>query len=140
MQQHFICRTACRKTQLRQYYGSSFYKTAVPKDVYPLHHGASFYPLLVSFRLQITYRKVRNSQIHVNKLVGQVSINLLHHTKFITSLKVSHYCNQHNYRCTCCVEVVHLNKQLDLQVFLLLQLPYCVSVLLLMSGCKSATA
>ena len=31
-------------------------------------------------------------------------------------------------------------KQIDLQVFLLLQLPYCVSVLLLTSGCKSAPA
>ena len=29
---------------------------------YPLRHGASFYPLLVSFRLQITHRKVRNLQ------------------------------------------------------------------------------
>ena len=29
-------------------------------------------------------------------------------------------------------------KQIDLQVFLLLQLPYCVSMLLLTSGCKSA--
>ena len=28
-------------------------------------------------------------------------------------------------------------KQIDLQVFLLLQLPYCVSVLLLTSRCKS---
>ena len=31
-------------------------------------------------------------------------------------------------------------KQIDLQAFLLLQLPYCVSVLLLTSGCKSAAA
>ena len=31
-------------------------------------------------------------------------------------------------------------KQIDLQVLLLLQLPYCVSVLLLTSGCKSAAA
>ena len=46
------------------------YKTVVPKNVYPLRHGASFYPLLISFRLQIVYRKVRNSRIGVNKLVG----------------------------------------------------------------------
>ena len=44
-------------------------------------HGASFYPLLVSFGLQITYRKVRNLQIGIDKFVGKVSINLLHHTK-----------------------------------------------------------
>ena len=31
-------------------------------------------------------------------------------------------------------------KQIDLQAFLLLQLPYFVSVLLLTSGCKSAAA
>ena len=31
-------------------------------------------------------------------------------------------------------------KQIDLQAFLLLQLPYCVSVLLLTSRCKSAAA
>ena len=43
---------------------------------YPLRHAASFYLLLVSFCLQIAYRKVRNLQIGVNKLVGYVSINL----------------------------------------------------------------
>ena len=37
------------------------------------------------------------------------------------------------------VEVVHRNK-LVYKRFLLLQLPYCVSVLLLTSGCKSAAA
>ena len=42
----------------------------VPKNVYPLRHGASFYHLLVSFLLQITYRKVRNLQISINKFVG----------------------------------------------------------------------
>ena len=31
--------------------------------------------------LQITYKKVRNLRIGVNKLVGKVLINLLHHTK-----------------------------------------------------------
>ena len=31
-------------------------------------HGASFYPLLVSFCLKIVYRKVKNLQIGVNKL------------------------------------------------------------------------
>ena len=63
------------------------YETVVPKNVYPLHHGASFYPLLVSFRLQIAYRKEINSQIGVNKLVGKVSINLLCHAKFIVPRK-----------------------------------------------------
>ena len=46
------------------------YETVVLKNIYPLHHGPSFYPLLVSFRLQIAYEKVRNSLIGVNKLVG----------------------------------------------------------------------
>ena len=35
-------------------------ETVVLKNIYPLRHGASFYLLLVSFRLQIVYRKVRN--------------------------------------------------------------------------------
>ena len=35
---------------------------------YPMRHSASFYPLLVSFCLQITYRKVRNLWIGINKL------------------------------------------------------------------------
>ena len=64
----------------------SFMKTVVPKKaVYPQRHDASFYPLLVSFRLQIAYRKVRNLRIGVNKLAGKMSINLLRHAKFITS-------------------------------------------------------
>ena len=37
--------------------------------------------LFVSFHLQITYRKVRNLRIGINKLVGKVFINLLHHAK-----------------------------------------------------------
>ena len=45
----------------------------------------SFYPLLVSFHIQIAYRKVRDLQIGFNKLVGNVLINLLHHSKFIMS-------------------------------------------------------
>ena len=81
-------------------------------------HGTSFYPLLVSFRLQIANRKVRNSQIGINKLVGQVSINLLHHAKFIMSASCV-------ISITCCVKLY--TKQIDLQAFLLLQLPYCVS-------------
>ena len=55
---------------------------------------------VVLFSLQIASRKVRNLWIGVNKLVGKVLINLLHHTKFIMSHKVSHLCNQHNYQCT----------------------------------------
>ena len=61
------------------------YKTVVPKNVYPQRHDASFYPLLVSFHLQIASRKVRNLRIGVNKLVRKVSINLLRHVKFIMS-------------------------------------------------------
>ena len=37
-------------------------ETVVPKNVYPLRHGASFHPLLVSFHLQIAHRKVRKFQ------------------------------------------------------------------------------
>ena len=51
--------------------------------------GASFYPLLVSFCLQIAYRKVRNSRIGVNKLVGKVSIYLSCHAKFIAKFIAS---------------------------------------------------
>ena len=50
-------------------------------NVYPLYHAVSFYTLLLSFHLQIAYRKVRNLQICVDKLVGKASINLLSHTK-----------------------------------------------------------
>ena len=53
---------------------------------------------LVSFHFQIFYRKVRNLQIGVNKLVGKVSINLLCHAKIITSSKVSRLRNQHSYQ------------------------------------------
>ena len=38
------------------------HETVVPKYVYPLCHCASFYASLVSFHLQIAYRKVRNLQ------------------------------------------------------------------------------
>ena len=62
-------------------------------------------------------------------------MNLLRQANFIASLKVCHLCNHHNYRCQSCTP-----KQIDLQVFLLLQLPYCVSVVLLTSRCKSAAA
>ena len=44
-------------------------------NIYPLHYGISFYPLLISFHLQITYRKVRNLQIGIDKLVGKMLIN-----------------------------------------------------------------
>ena len=59
-----------------------------------------------------------------------MSINLLCHAMFVASA-------------TCAISII-INaptpKQIDLQVFLLLQLPYCVSVLLLTSGCKLAAA
>ena len=59
-----------------------FLETIVPKNVDLLHHDASFYPLLVSFHLQIAYRKVRNFRIGVNKLVGKVSKSL-HQSKSV---------------------------------------------------------
>ena len=75
------------------------------------HHGASFYPLLGNFHLQIAYRKVKNSRIGVNKLVGKVLVNSLCHAVYLLqSLKVSLLFDQHNHRSTCCVEVVHLDK------------------------------
>ena len=36
--------------------------------------------------------------------------------------------------------IINAPKQIDLQVFLLPQLPYCVIILLLTSRCKSAAA
>ena len=39
------------------------------------------YYLAFILKLLTDYRKMRNLQINVNKLVGKVSINLLHHTK-----------------------------------------------------------
>ena len=56
------------------------YEIVVLKNVYLLYHGASFHHLLVSFHLQIAYKIVKNLQIGVNKFVGKVLINLLHHT------------------------------------------------------------
>ena len=64
------------------------YETVVPKKIYPQRNDASFYPLLVSFCLQIAYIKVRNLQIGVNKLVRMVSIN----AKFITLHNVNSLC------------------------------------------------
>ena len=52
-------------------------------NIYPLCHGVFFYPLLLIFCPQITYRKVRNLQIDFDNLVGKASINLLHHTKSV---------------------------------------------------------
>ena len=53
-----------------------------------------------------------------------MSINLLHHTKFIVSrCVISIITDAPAVSCT--------PKQIDLQAFLLLQLPYCVSMLLL---------
>ena len=60
------------------------YGTVVLKNIYPLHHGVSFYPLLLSFHLQIAYIKVRNLQIGVDKLVWMDSINLFWHAKSAT--------------------------------------------------------
>ena len=63
-----------------------------------------------------------------------MSINLLCHAKFIASA-------------TCVISIIIdapavscMPKQIDLQTFLLLQLPYCIRLLLLTSGCKSAAA
>ena len=51
------------------------YETLVPMSIYPLHHGVFYYPLLLTFHLQIAFRKVRNFQIGVEKLVGKVLLN-----------------------------------------------------------------
>ena len=42
------------------------------------------FPLSLSLHLHVACRKVRNLQIDVDKLVGKVSINLLHHAKSFT--------------------------------------------------------
>ena len=67
-----------------------------------------------------------------------MSINLLHHVTQ-NLLKVSRLCIISiiidGLLCRSCTP-----KQIDLQAILLLQLPYCVIMLLLTSGCKSAAA
>ena len=47
---------------------------------------ASSNPLLLSFHLQMAYRKVRNLQIGVDMLVRKVLINLLHRAKSATCI------------------------------------------------------
>ena len=122
-------------------YVGQIYKTVVMKNIYPLCHGASFYPLLLSFHLQIAHRKVRNLQIDVDKLVGKVLLHLLHHCLF----------NQHNYQCTCYCFCHNQQlscqscsgKQIDLtSVFVTTVglLAYYISMLLLTSTCKQAPA
>ena len=64
------------------------YETVVLKKVYPLHHSASLYPLLLRFHLKVTYRKERNLIIGVDKLVGKVLINLLCHTKSVAYINI----------------------------------------------------
>ena len=93
---------------------SDFYETVVSKNVYLLHHGTTFYPLLVSFHLQVNYRKVRNLQIGVNKLVEKVSINFYYVTQSHAKSVSLH--NQHNYLCTCWSLLMLLctPKQIDL--------------------------
>ena len=88
-------------------------------------HCSMVLPFTYSLCLQIAYKKVRNLQIGVDKLVGKVSVSLLCHTKFISQAK-SAACQRYAI------------KQIDLIIsVLLLQLPYCVSMLLLTSVCKS---
>ena len=90
----FICLTACLMACHKTWfiYAPVFHVTKVimldlqnccsKERLYPLRHGASFYPLLVSFHIQVTYIKVRILQIGVNKLVEKVWINLLHHVDY----------------------------------------------------------
>ena len=69
-------------------------------NVYPLRHGDSFYPLLVSFCLQITYRKVRDLHIAIKKLIGKVLINLLYHAKPATCIiRITITCNSLKGQC-----------------------------------------
>ena len=87
-----------------------------------------FYPLLVSFRLQIAYRKVGNLQISDNKLVEKVSINLLYLVKSVICIiriiiDVPAIAYTVVIRSLC-----RTPKQIDLTAFSLLHLPYCVSV------------
>ena len=41
-------------------YSRQIYEGVVLKNIYSLHHGASFYPLLVNFRFQIVCKNERN--------------------------------------------------------------------------------
>ena len=104
-------------------------RTVVPKNVYSLRHSASFYPFLVSFRLQIAYRKVRISQIGVNKLVGRVLINLLR-AKFIVS------------SCLCIISIIIINVPAVSRftgIFVTTAALLCQRVIV-NSRCKSAAA
>ena len=68
--------------------------TEVLMNVDPLHNDVFFYPLLVSFHLPIAYKKVKNLENSVDRLVGKVLI----HVQCITSHKVCKCLhNQHNY-------------------------------------------
>ena len=66
-------------------------------------HDASFYPVLVSFHFRIAYRKVRNLQISINKLVGMASINLLHTLSLL-----------HHTKLAACVISIIVDEQIDL--------------------------
>ena len=68
---------------------TSDYKTVVLMNVYLQQNGVSFYPLLVSFCLQITYRKVRNLQIDIDKLVGRLLIKLILHLAKLAACIIS---------------------------------------------------
>ena len=57
----------------------------LPEFCLPAHQLVCLlYPFLVSFCLQIAHRKVGNLQIVLDKLVGKVMTNLIHHTKLAT--------------------------------------------------------
>ena len=90
------------------------HKTDVPKNTYPLRQGASFCPILVSFHIQITYRKVRNLQIGVNKLVGKVPIKLLRLSKSAICIISIIFDAPAIAYTVVIVHVVHLNKYVDL--------------------------
>ena len=71
-------------------------KTGALMSIYPLHHGVSFYPLLLSFHLEITGKKVRNLQIG-DTFVGKVSINLLHHAKSAILVQLIEFKDTHKH-------------------------------------------
>ena len=48
-------------------------------NVYPMYHGVSCYPSLLTLCLQVTHRKMINLQKGGEKLVEKVSLNLIHH-------------------------------------------------------------
>ena len=110
------CLLACCKTWvvlgvwLQNFYTIMIYKTLLLLSqwmfIQCMYHGVH---LLLSFSLQIAYRKVKNLQIGA-KLVGKVSINLLCYSKSVICIISMHLLLLMSIVSSQAVKVVHLNK------------------------------